>query len=919
MGLARFLRLSQPRHATQLTGSAALLARMRKSRAVTGEPDVAAAPAAAASAREEPSALSAPAGGFDGTFHLLYGGEAATQVAADLAAEARGCGLTPVLLAADEFRKAKLDRRAPYSTLLSARALTRAASDACSARGVAVFVIETVENAQPAEAGGACVRYFNRKRKEGAAGTLAGLLTYSVLGLGDTNLLLDRQSTTAADCNQASASLDSALRFLGATPLHERGEANDAVGLAEGVRPWAQALWPKMLALKKTASAAAAASHQQPQPPLTPSADLLVLYGSQTGNSAEIARNIGAAAASHGVSARVASMDEVSPEVALQPGAVILFVVSSTGDGDPPDNCASFYAKLRKLRSAPAARGVSYCVLGLGDQNYTKFMAVPRYFSARMEALGGRAFRPRGEADETEGLFEYVDAWTEGLWEPLAHAIKEAPSMRAQAATEDAPAPAAPPADATASSLASAPSPLPAAPDASDLVGVPPLPPCRVRLAWLPDEEARGQQAPSDGAPLLGDGSSPGSPFHAPLLRGDCRLLSAGWSDRTVVHAAFDMRTAGPELRGFAPGDSLALIPANPLPHVDALLARLGLAERQARCLRLEPAGLLPHVRCPVTARGALTHSVELLAAPRRALLRLLAEHCGDAVERHTLLLWSSRGGRAAYEAEVVAPKATLLSLLLRFPSSTPPLEALLDTLPTLAPRPYSVACAPEHCPDTPCVAFSLVRHAADRVGVATGLLHALALGTPTVAGADEAPRVPLFIRKGGAFTPPANPLTPLIMVGPGTGVAPFRGFLQRRSAQMRAGGSAPFGPAWLFFGCRRPDEDYLYREDLEAWAKDGTLSKLVTAFSRPEAPAQKAYVQQRIEEHGAEVVRLILDAQAPAAVYVCGDGAGMAKGVHAALLSVLEVHGGLSAEQAASTLAQAASAGHYVRDIWSS
>lgn len=123
MGLARFLRLSQPRHATQLTGSAALLARMRKSRAVTGEPDVAAAPAAAASAREEPSALSAPAGGFDGTFHLLYGGEAATQVAADLAAEARGCGLTPVLLAADEFRKAKLDRRAPYSTLLSARSL----------------------------------------------------------------------------------------------------------------------------------------------------------------------------------------------------------------------------------------------------------------------------------------------------------------------------------------------------------------------------------------------------------------------------------------------------------------------------------------------------------------------------------------------------------------------------------------------------------------------------------------------------------------------------------------------------------------------------------------------------------------------------------------------------------------------------
>ena len=209
------------------------------------------------------------------------------------------------------------------------------------------------------------------------------------------------------------------------------------------------------------------------------------------------------------------------------------------------------------------------------------------------------------------------------------------------------------------------------------------------------------------------------------------------------------------------------------------------------------------------------------------------------------------------------------------------------------------------------------------RTGVATGCQHRLAtqqIQSREQPGAEGAqPLVPIFIRKGGAFAPPADPATPAIMVGPGTGVAPFRGFLQRRAA---AAVAAP-SPWWLFFGCRSAQEDYLYRPDFEAWAADGTLTHLVTAFSR-EPPVHggdggKTYVQHRMLQHGSALAAIITGGQLPpAAVYVCGDGAGMAKGVHAALLEILQQHGGMSPDAAAAHLADMAKTGRYVRDIWS-
>lgn len=169
-----------------------------------------------------------------------------------------------------------------------------------------------------------------------------------------------------------------------------------------------------------------------------------------------------------------------------------------------------------------------------------------------------------------------------------------------------------------------------------------------------------------------------------------------------------------------------------------------------------------------------------------------------------------------------------------------------------------------------------------ERRGVASNWLDRLSGLAGGLSSPPPGAHAPVFLRKSGTFAPPADPAVPLLMVGPGTGVAPFRGFAQLRAAAdaSAADASAPRGDAWLFFGCRRREEDFIYREELEGFAASGALTELVTAFSRE--GEEKVYVQRRMRERGAEVAGLLLEKGAH--VFVCGDGAGMAKDVHAAL-----------------------------------
>lgn len=309
----------------------------------------------------------------------------------------------------------------------------------------------------------------------------------------------------------------------------------------------------------------------------------------------------------------------------------------------------------------------------------------------------------------------------------------------------------------------------------------------------------------------------------------------------------------------------------------------------------------------------------------RKSLLRLLAEHCSSPQDKQRLLHLSSLGGRQEYNTDIKAAQPSLLNLFHQFPSCQPPLAALLDCLPPLAPRMYSISCSPLEAPHRVQVAFSVVKYATPagvRQGVATNWLHRLCqpILEGNITAAEAKIRLPLYLRRGGSFGPPVSAdsglpdlAAPMLMIGPGTGVAPFRGFLQQRQHQVKHH-KGDVAQAQLYFGCRQAHEDFLYEEDLKGFESSGVLGKLCVAFSR--AQTSKVYVQDLLRQDVQGVFELLQHSSSH--VYVCGDGASMARDVHSVLVGILESAGHLSASDATAFLADMTKQQRYVRDIWS-
>jgi len=237
--------------------------------------------------------------------------------------------------------------------------------------------------------------------------------------------------------------------------------------------------------------------------------------------------------------------------------------------------------------------------------------------------------------------------------------------------------------------------------------------------------------------------------------------------------------------------------------------------------------------------------------------------------------------------------------LLLAFPSARPPLADLARSLPALKPRLYSIASSLRATPGQVHLCVGVVRdtrHGRKRNGVASSFLadRAIAHG-PILASITQS-----------HFRLPRDPATPVIMIGPGTGIAPFRAFLQERAAQGQK------GRTWLFFGDQRAASDFLFADELRAWLADGTLARLDTAFSRDQAA--KIYVQHRMEEQQADLWRWL---QEGGHLYVCGDASRMARDVDAALRRIAATQGGLDEAQARDWIAALARQGRYQRDVY--
>lgn len=541
-------------------------------------------------------------------------------------------------------------------------------------------------------------------------------------------------------------------------------------------------------------------------PVATAAGTLTVLYGSQSGNGAKLARRLAELAQARGLSVTLTSLADYKP-ARLRDERMLALIVSTHGEGDPPDSARELHEYLHG-RKAPRVEGLRYSVLALGDSSYQFYCQTGKDFDAALEKQGAQRLLARADCD-----VDYDDAAAAWIDRLLAALDTAAPASRAAA------------------------------------IGATP-----------------GGSAQYDKR----------HPYQAEVLE-NLNLNGRG-GDKETRHIEF----AVPGL-SYTPGDALGVLAHNDPALVGELLTALNIPADAPVALN---DGALPLAQ-------ALTGHFEITALTR-PFLAGWAELAQSAKLRGLL----EDGNEAALRGYLAGRQ--IIDVVQEFP--LPGLDAgqFVGLLRRLPPRLYSLASSLTASPDEAHITVAAVRYESlgrPRAGVASTWL------ADRVQPGDT---VPVFIESNENFRLPADPATPMVMIGPGTGVAPFRAFLQEREAQGAAGRN------WLFFGDRHFHTDFLYQTDWQGWLKSGLLTRMDVAFSRDQA--RKVYVQQRLAERAAELYAWLEDG---AHVYVCGDATAMAADVHAALRDIVAGEGRLTAEAAEEYLRDLGRKRRYQRDIY--
>ncbi|MDH7454085.1 assimilatory sulfite reductase (NADPH) flavoprotein subunit [Luteimonas composti] len=565
--------------------------------------------------------------------------------------------------------------------------------------------------------------------------------------------------------------------------------------------------------------AAASAPGAAPRAEAAEGARLTILYGSQTGNARRAAEALLAQVQAAGLPARLVRADAYATRELA--GERLLYVVISTqGEGDPPDDAIGFVEFLQGRR-APKLPELRYAVLGLGDTSYADFCGIARRIDARLAELGAQRVAEPALADLD--IDTVAAPWRESALAQAREHLKPAASPAAHVAT---------------------------------------VTPLRPAASW-------SHERPFPAEVLANQGLS-GREFRGTGFR------RYGVVDKDVRH--LELSLEGSAL-AYEPGDALGIRHRNP----EALVAPVLEAARLDGDARVELEGeTLPLSEWLATRRELTRLSRPTLAA--------LAERSGaDELRR---LLEPTSPDFAALLAD-----HQLVDVLRRWPADWDA-QALLAALRPQAQRLYSIASSRKRVGEEAHLTLDVVAyhaHGHPHLGAASGFLSAL----------DEGAQVPVYIEPNERFRVPADGARDIIMIGPGTGVAPFRGFVQER-AETGAGGRN-----WLFFGARHFNTGFLYQVEWQDALQRKELHRLDLAFSRDQE--RKVYVQDRLREQGRDLYDWL---EGGAHLYVCGAIA-MGKDVHAALLDIVARQRGGDADAATEYLGRLQAEGRYARDVY--
>ncbi|MEC1422182.1 assimilatory sulfite reductase (NADPH) flavoprotein subunit [Bacillus subtilis] len=581
--------------------------------------------------------------------------------------------------------------------------------------------------------------------------------------------------------------------------------------LTESQKIWLSGyLSAQSVSVQETAGTpAAAVSAEAPAPAV--SKEVTVLYGSQTGNAQGLAENAGKQLEQSGFQVTVSSMSDFKPNQ-LKKVTNLLIVVSTHGEGEPPDNALSFHEFLHGRR-APKLEDLRFSVLALGDSSYEFFCQTGKEFDQRLEELGGKRISPRVDCDLDYD--EPAAEWLEGVLKGL-------------------------------------------------------------------NEAGGGNAAPaSAAASQTGESSySRTNPFRAEVLE-NLNLNGRG-SNKETRHVELSLEGSG---LTYEPGDSLGVYPENDPELVELLLKEMNWDPEEIVTLNKQG-----DVR-PLKEALISHYEITVLTKP---LLEQAAQLTGNDELRELLAPGNEENVKAYIEGR------DLLDLVRDYGPFSVSAQEFVSILRKMPARLYSIASSLSANPDEVHLTIGAVRydaHGRERKGVCS-ILCAERL--------QPGDTLPVYVQHNQNFKLPKDPETPIIMVGPGTGVAPFRSFMQEREE------TGAEGKAWMFFGDQHFVTDFLYQTEWQNWLKDGVLTKMDVAFSRD--TEEKVYVQHRMLEHSAELFEWL---QEGAAVYICGDEKHMAHDVHHTLLEIIEKEGNMSREEAEAYLADMQQQKRYQRDVY--